>query len=65
MRTEQFSGWRKSSRSGNEGDCVEVAENVPTVVGVRDSKDPAGPVLMFSRSTFASFVTAVGSRTLS
>ncbi|WP_420812756.1 DUF397 domain-containing protein [Micromonospora zingiberis] len=35
--------WRKSSRSGgNGGDCVEVADNLSGVVGVRDSKDPAG-----------------------
>jgi hypothetical protein len=34
--------WRKSTRSG-EGNCVEVADNLPGVVAVRDSKDPAGP----------------------
>jgi hypothetical protein len=36
--------WRKSSYSNNDGgNCVEVAENVPGVVPVRDSKDPGGP----------------------
>ncbi|MFI7674658.1 DUF397 domain-containing protein [Actinophytocola sp. NPDC049390] len=35
--------WRKSSFSGsNGGDCVEVAN---TLKAVRDSKNPAGPVL--------------------
>ncbi|SCF26814.1 protein of unknown function [Micromonospora echinospora] len=38
--------WRKSSRSsGNGGDCVEVADNLAGVVGVRDRKDPHGPAL--------------------
>ena len=36
--------WRKSTRSGAAGHCVEVA-NVPSTVLVRDSKDVTGPVL--------------------
>ena len=40
--------WRKSFRSANEGNCVEVADNLPGVVLVRDSKDPAGPSLAFT-----------------
>ncbi|MBV9139512.1 MAG: DUF397 domain-containing protein [Pseudonocardiales bacterium] len=35
--------WRKSSRSGEEGNCVEVT-HMPGAI--RDSKDPAGPVLL-------------------
>lgn len=36
--------WRKSSKSsGNGGNCVEVARNLPGIVAVRDSKDPDGP----------------------
>ncbi|GAB3183925.1 uncharacterized protein DUF397 [Micromonospora palomenae] len=49
--------WRKSTRSGVQGDCVEVADNLPGVVGVRDSKDPAGPVLTFDPQTWRAFVT--------
>ncbi|MFI9640335.1 DUF397 domain-containing protein [Micromonospora sp. NPDC051925] len=51
--------WRKSTRSGNS-ECVEVADNLSGVVGVRDSKDPTGPVLTFGRQTWRSFVTATG-----
>ncbi|MBO4204873.1 DUF397 domain-containing protein [Micromonospora echinofusca] len=49
--------WHKSTRSsGNGGDCVEVADNLPGVVGVRDSKDPAGPALTFEPATWKAFV---------
>jgi hypothetical protein len=48
--------WRKSSRSGSTGgDCVEVA-HLRDTIGVRDSKDPAGPVLRFDRRAWRSFV---------
>jgi hypothetical protein len=50
--------WRKSSYSGNGGgDCVEVARNLPGVVAVRDSKDPDGPVLSFTRSEWERFIS--------
>ncbi|MDT0270681.1 DUF397 domain-containing protein [Streptomyces sp. DSM 44915] len=49
--------WRKSSYSGGNGNCLEVAP----LAGdggraVRDSKAPAGPVLMFSNSQWAALV---------
>ncbi|MER7889063.1 DUF397 domain-containing protein [Micromonospora sp. NPDC094482] len=47
--------WRKSTRSGN-GECVEVADNLAGVVGVRDSKDRSGPVLTFDPRAWRSFV---------
>ncbi|WP_018218557.1 MULTISPECIES: DUF397 domain-containing protein [Salinispora] len=51
--------WRKSTRSsgGGNGDCVEVADNLPGVVGVRDSKDPTGPALVFGPEAWQAFVT--------
>ncbi|SBT44143.1 DUF397 domain-containing protein [Micromonospora auratinigra] len=50
--------WRKSTRSGgNGGNCVEVADNLPGVVAVRDSKEPVGPVLTFKPAAWARFVT--------
>ncbi|MGC4744490.1 DUF397 domain-containing protein [Micromonospora sp. DT201] len=52
--------WRKSTRSGGSGgDCVEVADNLAGVVGVRDSKDPAGPALAFAPATWSAFVAGV------
>ncbi|MCG5444325.1 DUF397 domain-containing protein [Micromonospora sp. NIE79] len=49
--------WRKSTRSsGNGGDCVEVADNLPGIVGVRDSKDPAGAALVFGAAAWRAFV---------
>ncbi|MEU4369331.1 DUF397 domain-containing protein [Micromonospora chersina] len=49
--------WRKSTRSGsNGGSCVEVADNLPGVIAVRDSKDPTGPVLAFTPHTWRAFV---------
>jgi hypothetical protein len=40
--------WAKSSHSGPNGNCVEVARNLPGTVAVRDSKDPDGPVLILT-----------------
>ncbi|MFG1901896.1 DUF397 domain-containing protein [Micromonospora carbonacea] len=51
--------WRKSTRSNNGGDCIEVADNLPGVVGLRDSKDAAGPVLTFAASSWAVFIEDV------
>jgi hypothetical protein len=48
--------WRKASASGN-GNCVEVADNLPGVVAVRDSKDPAGPVLTFTPDAWHAFTS--------
>ncbi|WJK32635.1 DUF397 domain-containing protein [Solwaraspora sp. WMMA2065] len=50
--------WRKSSRSNNQGECVEMADGPGGVVGVRDSKDPAGPVLVVAPASWSSFVAA-------
>jgi hypothetical protein len=38
--------WHKSSYSSQDGNCVEVATNMPAMVAVRDSKDPEGPILV-------------------
>jgi len=56
--------WRKSSRSGGQGNCVEVADNLPGAVAIRDSKDPAGPALVVDPASFAAFAEAVKSADL-
>ncbi|MGW0213988.1 DUF397 domain-containing protein [Micromonospora chokoriensis] len=49
--------WRKSTRSGgNGGDCVEVADNLPGVVLVRDTKDRDGATLAVSPEAWRCFV---------
>ncbi|GAB3154440.1 hypothetical protein GCM10027290_48940 [Micromonospora sonneratiae] len=55
--------WRKSTRSGaSGGDCVEVADNLPGVVAVRDSKDQQGPALIFAPAAWRSFVRSASQR---
>jgi len=52
--------WRKSSYSNSDGgECIEVSDDFATVVPVRDSKNPHGPVLTFAADGWSSFVTAV------
>lgn len=52
--------WFKSSRSGGTKECVEVAllDN-GTVVGVRDSKNPSGPALVFTAAEWDAFTGAM------
>jgi hypothetical protein len=57
--TERLPGapiWVKSSFSFANGDCVEVASLPDGHIGVRDSKDSAGPVLRFTAAEWRAFV---------
>ncbi|MFD0075331.1 DUF397 domain-containing protein [Streptomyces sp. NPDC127166] len=54
--------WRKSSYSdGDGGNCVEVLDDVPGAVPVRDSKVTDGPVLVASAAAWAAFVSGLKS----
>ncbi|WP_229402521.1 DUF397 domain-containing protein [Micromonospora okii] len=48
--------WRKSTRSNGSGDCVEVADDLSGGVGLRDSKNPTGPVLTFTPKSWTTFL---------
>ncbi|NKQ23975.1 DUF397 domain-containing protein [Streptomyces galbus] len=53
--------WRKSSYSSDQGgECLEVALTPCPAIAVRDSKNPAGPVLSFRPGAFQEFVAWSG-----
>jgi Domain of unknown function (DUF397) len=51
--------WTKSSHSGPNGNCVEVACNLPGIVAVRDSKHPDGRVLTFTPKEWQAFTAGL------
>ena len=51
--------WRKSTYSGTNGQCTEVARTGDVVL-VRDSKNPYGPRLTFTLAAWKSFVLKTG-----
>ncbi|MGH4009398.1 MAG: DUF397 domain-containing protein [Pseudonocardiaceae bacterium] len=51
--------WIKSSHSGANNNCVEVASLDDRGRAVRDSKDPTGPALTFTATQWAAFTTGV------
>jgi hypothetical protein len=58
----EVAAWRKSSHSEpNGGHCVEVAEKLG-FVAVRDSKNPDGPALTFTRVAWRTFTTTLKQR---
>ncbi|MER6009358.1 DUF397 domain-containing protein [Streptomyces bluensis] len=60
--TPDLSGarWRCSTYSGGNNECVEIADNIPTLAPVRDSKNPAGPVITFERDAWRAFIAHLG-----
>lgn len=51
--------WVKSSYSGNNSNCVEVAVTPTGDRAVRDSKNPAGPALLFTPEAWTAFAAEV------
>ncbi|MEV0644713.1 DUF397 domain-containing protein [Phytomonospora sp. NPDC050363] len=53
-----YATWRRSTRSGQTGNCVEVAD-LGVGVGVRDTKDRDGGTLVISAGEWANFVDSL------
>lgn len=50
--------WRKSRKTQANGACVELATDGETWTAIRDSKKPAGGMLVLSTDSFRSFLNA-------
>ena len=48
--------WRKAKLSQGASNCVELAETFEGEVAMRNSRDPDGPVLRFTREEVAAFL---------
>ncbi len=59
MITDPGLRWRKAKASQGNGNCVEMAALADDRVAVRDSKDPDGPVLTFTRAEFRAWLHGV------
>jgi hypothetical protein len=46
--------WRKARRSMGNGNCVEIS-SITDGVAVRDSKNPVGPALLYSATSWLAF----------
>ena len=53
--------WRKSSASNPSGNCVELAELGDGAIGLRNSRYPAGPILVSTREEVAAFIRGIQS----
>ncbi|UCM87234.1 DUF397 domain-containing protein [Streptomyces marincola] len=51
--------WRRSTYSGGNNECVEVAVQAGGRIPVRDSKRPAGPVVVFGAETWDTFLASL------
>ena len=54
-----MAAWVKSSLSFALGNCVEVSDEPGGGIGVRNSRDPQGPVLMFTPAEWTAFLGGV------
>jgi hypothetical protein len=47
--------WHKAQSSTNNGQCVEIASTAG-IIAIRDSKDPDGPILVYTAAEFSAFL---------
>ncbi|MGW0712342.1 DUF397 domain-containing protein [Streptomyces sp. NPDC002643] len=62
LELAEAQAWFKASYSeDNGGNCLEVADLIPTrnLVAIRDSKNPTGPALALSPKAFTEFVASI------
>ena len=52
-------GWRKSSASNSQGACVELARLGSGEFAVRNSRNPEGPALIYTRAEIAALIEGV------
>ena len=55
---DHVGSWQRSTRCQSNS-CVEVGQAGQGDIGLRNSTDPTGPILMFPRDEFAEFIRAV------
>jgi hypothetical protein len=51
--------WRKSHKSNPSGNCVEMARLPSGVIAVRNSRDPDGPALIYTRAEIDAFIRGI------
>ena len=58
VQADEISGveWVKSGRSNQSGNCVETAKLPDGGVAVRNSRDPHGPALIYTREEMIAFI---------
>jgi hypothetical protein len=49
--------WLKAQSSSHNGACVEIAEAAVGNIAIRDSKDPDGPILVYTPAEFKAFLS--------
>ncbi|WP_326595266.1 DUF397 domain-containing protein [Streptomyces sp. NBC_01803] len=52
-------GWRTSSYTAGNGNCVEVADGIPGIIPVRDTKTRTGPTLVIPTRAWNTFIACV------